>query len=229
MNSLVDPIKILLIGGYGVGKSSMLRRVAGLPYEAKYIATTGIDVLNLRVPLKEAASIDVSIIDVGAEFLLAHPGSTMSLLCANGMDCIIVVADSGDATSILEVNRWLNLITQHGSSKADIHLVISKADIPGPEREFCPSKLSNVIKESIITGWSWTVSNPDFGDIDVSRGCVEQQKPPEEVIRSIVHTILVQRAGNICKLLPVPFRLEFDKLSCFPFQDVDQYFSSASS
>jgi hypothetical protein len=229
MNTVVDPVKILVIGGYGVGKSSIIRRVAELAFESRYVPTTGIDVVVLKAPLKDSASIEVSVIDVGAELLLAHPGSTMSLLCANGVDCIIVVADGGDATSILEVKRWLHLIIQHGGNKAEIRLIISKADIPAAEREFSPSKLSRVIKESIISGWSWTVSNPDFGDIDISRGCVEHQSAPEDIIRSIVHSILVQRAGNLCKLLPVPFRLEFVKYSTYPFQDVDKYFSTSSS
>lgn len=229
MNSLVDPVKIILIGSGGVGKSSIVRRLAGHTFEDKYLPTTGIDVANMKVLLKDSAFVDVSIIDTGAELMQSCPGSTMSLLCAGGVDCAIIVADGGNARSILDVNRWLNLITQHGSNKLDIHLVISKADIPASGREFSPIKLSSVIKDSAIGGWSWTVSNPEFGDMDIARGCIEHQRAPEDVIRTIIHTVLVNRAGNVCKLFPVPFRLQFVQLTSFPFPDVDKYFSSATS
>lgn len=225
MDNLADPIKILLIGGYGVGKTSFMRRVTGCPFLRVYKQTTGIEESTLRVELLQTTSISISIVDVGANLLCKHPGSTMSLFFAGDVDAVIVMADGDSMRSLVEIKRWLSLVATQGNCKALLHLVIHKADLYSDERKFSPASLSGIVRESVFSDWSWTVGCAEFGDVDLGRGEYEHQRSPDDVIRKIVHSILLKRRGNVCKLLPTRLLLKFVESKNYDFEDIDKYFA----
>ena len=229
MNNLVDPITLLLIGGCAVGKTTFLRRLAGLEYCQLFQPTSGFNVGEFRVELKHNAHIIINIIDISSELLTKRMESIMPKFFAANLDAIIIVADSGNSQSFLDVNQWLELISRNMKRNIIKHLVVNKADIPISQRKFTPDKLSFLIKNSSLSGWSWTVGNPDFGDIDVSRGSYEHQKPPEDVLYSLILSILSNRQGNFCQLLTVPFKIDFLQLKHYDNNEIETYFRNFMS
>mmetsp|Transcript_104169 Transcript_104169/g.204321 ORF Transcript_104169/g.204321 Transcript_104169/m.204321 type:complete len:228 (+) Transcript_104169:88-771(+) len=226
MNNLVDPIKIIIIGGKGVGKTAILRRLAQLQYSAILPKSEGLEVAEFSAQLNYSASINITVIDVSASLVVAHPGSTMSSLFATEVDGVVVVAESESTNSVVEVKRWLDLISRQGATHLVQHLIIHKADIWQRDEHFCPHKLNLIVQNSPFEDWSWTVGDPSFGDVDLRRGEFEHQRAPEDTLRRMVLSILLKRQGNVCKLLPVPLKIEFKKWNSYAFEEVDKYFAN---
>lgn len=225
MNNLVDPIKFIMIGGKGVGKTSILRRLAQEKFSAA-AKTDGLEVAEFVALLNHSASIHITVVDVSSSLLLAHPGSTMSSLFASEVDGVIIVADSENSNSIVEVKRWLDLVARQGATNMLHHLIIHKADVWQQDKHFCPHKLNRIVINSPFDDWSWTVGDPAFGDVDLKRGEYEHQRAPEDTLRKMVLSVLLKRQGNICRLLPVPLKIEFTKWTSHGFDEVDKYFAS---
>jgi GTP-binding protein EngB required for normal cell division len=224
MNNLVDPVNILMVGSHGVGKTSLLKRLANKSYVSDDAPTTGLEVIDFRADLKHSASIRVSIIDVGASMLQSKQSeSAFSQLFSTDIDGVCIVADGCKVQTILDVRYWLDLVAKQGVRSAVQHLIVNKADALPSELKFSPRKLSAIVRASPLDDWSWTVGNAEFGDFDVSRGSVEHQRAPEDVLRMMVLAILQKRQGNFCKLLPVPFELKYDNWTSYTVSEIEQF------
>jgi hypothetical protein len=223
MNNLVDPVNILVIGSIGVGKTTLLKRLANREYVSDDTPTAGLEVIDFRADLKHSASIRVSVIDVGASLLQSKQSElTFSRLFSTDIDGVCIVADGCKVQTILDVRYWLDLLAKQGVRNVVKHLIVNKADASPFDLQFSPRKLSSIVRASPLDDWSWTVGNAQFGDFDVSRGCVEHQRAPEDILRKMVVTILQKRQGNFCKLLPVPFELTFCKWTSYQASEIER-------
>jgi hypothetical protein len=231
MNNLADPVKILLCGGAGVGKTSILRRLADFSFPEHYVQTSGLNVLEMRANLKNSASIKVLVYDLGSDLIQSGPGADATFLSVltSDTDGAMVVLNGSNPQSIKEADVWLEFLAKNTNKKISKYLLVHKADMPVETRVVTARTLDIFVAHEEIDGWSLTVGHPALGDCDMSRGSFTNQKPPEDVLSNLVLRILRKRQGNICRLVPVPFRMDFVQWSSYDESELDRKFVNNES
>lgn len=229
MNNALDPIKIIFCGGHGVGKTSLLKRLAGMPFPYNYDRTTGVNEFNFRVPLISGVEVSVVLVDIGAAVLQnqRHNNAAFTALTMN-VDAAVLVVDSVSAQSMKESDLWLDFLTvyvgNHDPKNAvNKYLLVHKADLPLERRVITPHSLDEFVRMVRMGGWAYTVAHADLCDIDTARGAVHRQKAPQDVLRQLVTTVLLKRQQNLYKLLPVVMELKFVDWTQYDAADLDKY------
>lgn len=223
MINLVDPVKILLCGGYGVGKTSLVSRLASKGFAREYQPTAGINVVEFSAKLKHSASIMVTVIDLGADLVLTQtdPELIPSITC--DIDGAFIVVDGQKSQYLKDVSYWIDMTINMNKRKIFKYLLVNKADMSESGKTFFPTELDALVQSASLEGWALTVGHPDLGDFDCSRGSIINQKSAEELLQKLVLTILLKRQSNFCKLLPVPFAIEFGRLTSYDYSEVHRY------
>jgi len=227
MNNLVDPVKILLCGDHNVGKTSIARRLASMKFPHLYSPTSGLNDLEFQAELKHNATIQISVLDVGADVFIQQGSGYIGLLWMD-VDGVIIVVDGSKSNVVSEAHNWVEHIAKQTSSHTKVFLVIHKADCLSEQTLGALNQIDNWIKRAEIESWALTVGHQDLGDLVLSRGYSMQQKAPADVLRNLVLNILLKRQSNFCKLLPVPFKIEFQKWTTYDYEDLDRYLSSSN-
>lgn len=226
MINLVDPVKILLCGGYGVGKTSIVGRLADANFNSVYEPTSGINVVEFTANLKHSANIAVTVIDLGADLVQTGTDTELIPLLATDIDGAIIVVDG---QNLKDVNFWIDMTNKLTKRKICKFLIVHKADMSKSDKTFVPTELNTLVLTAHLEGWALTVGHPDFADFDCTRGNIINQKSPEEVLRELVLTILLKRQSNFCKLLPVPFTIDYSHWSSYYCSaDVRRYIEHSS-
>lgn len=227
MNNLVDPVKVLICGDHNVGKTSIARRLGNMKFPNLYSPTSGLNDLEFQAELKHNATIQISVLDVGADVFIQQGSGYIGLLCMD-VDGVIIVVDGSSSDVMSDAHNWVELIAKVTNSQTKVCIIVHKADCLSAQTLGELDQMQNWIKRAEIESWALTVGHQDLGDLVLSRGFSMQQKAPADVLRSLVLNILLKRQSNFCKLLPVPFKIEFQKWTTYDYEDLDRHLSSAS-
>jgi len=121
--------KIILIGHYGVGKTSIINRLMNKEIDKEYAPTISIDVKNLQIKVNDKI-IQTNIWDCcgNDEFALNTPN-----LFKNTSISILIYAINDKEKSFNELQNWYNMLKQH-SYENIIFLIGNKNDLE-KERE----------------------------------------------------------------------------------------------
>jgi len=222
MNNLVDPVKVLLCGDHSVGKTSIARRLADMKFPDQYAATSGLNDLEFIAELKHSASIRVSLVDIGADLFIQQGACYLDILCAD-VDGVIIVVDGSRGNAAQEARDWLELLTRQTGPKVNKYIMVHKADVISLHALGPLDRMNDLVRRTGIEGWALTVGHEELGDLVLSRGFPSRQKAPADVLRALVLSILLKRQSNFCKLLPVPFKIEFTKWTTYDYEDLDRY------
>lgn len=222
MNNLVDPVKVLICGDHNVGKTAIAQRLANMNFPDRYAATSGLNDLEFIAELKHSASIRVSVVDIGADLFIQQGSCYLDILCAD-VDGVIVVVDGSKGNAAQEARDWLELLTRQTGPKVNKYIMVHKADMINLEASAPLDRMNELVRRKGIEGWALTVGHEELGDLVLSRGFPSRQKAPTDVLCSLVLSILLKRQSNFCKLLPVPFKIEFTKWTTYDYEDLDRY------
>jgi len=226
MNNVIDPIKILVCGGYEVGKTSVVRRLSGMQFPRDYSQTTGINHVDLVCVLKNNASVKINLIDVGADLIHSQiDNSSFFPVLLMDVDAVIIVFDSTSLQSLKESDEWLDFLSKSIVKPNFKYLLVHKADLPVDKRVITAENLDRFVKNMHIDGWCYSVGHPDLSDCctNGNRGSLVHQRAPEDILKKLVLKVLTCRQSNIYKILPVPFAVEFKSWITYDYEDLEKY------
>jgi len=103
-----SPIKIVLIGDPGVGKSCLIIRYSKGLFEPSHYSTIGIDFHLKRFPQPESTSIPVQVYDTAGQ----ERFRTMSKAFYRQAHGVMLVYDNTDEESFRNLRRWMDEVDQ---------------------------------------------------------------------------------------------------------------------
>ncbi|OQR95295.1 hypothetical protein THRCLA_07986 [Thraustotheca clavata] len=162
-------LKIALVGGNGVGKSSIARRWLKRPYQSAYHQTVGVDVNMLEYPY-DGSKIHVHIWDVSSAEVESN--GLHELLC-DELDGIFFVFNVHRVSSIMAVDAWRSKLAQFiSSSEVPCYLLCHKADML-QKRVMTSDDIEAYVRTAGYRGWSWTVGRMGLGESERNPAVME--------------------------------------------------------
>ena len=226
MNNLLDPVKILVCGGCEAGKTSILLRLADMEFPSTYEKTFGINVIECTAFLKHNATIKVTVIDIGANLVRTHGKTSLFSALVMNADGMLVVMNCINSHSISDTEQCIDRISKSMEKVISKHLLVHKADLLHKSGFYSTSAIEAFVAKTDMDDYALTVGHAELGDAVMNRGDFVHQKAPSEVLNKLVLAILLKRQSNFCKLVPVPFRIEFCKWTSYEVDELDEYISS---
>eukprot|EP01133_Synstelium_polycarpum_P016640 gene16640-19770_t len=168
VHNIVPPvervIKIIILGGYQVGKSSLVRRYLQECFTNSYLQTIGTDLSTMILqPLPAAGENEptylVQFCDVAhAEIKGKHISNIF-----NGVSGIIMMFDSTNANSIVAIDEWRAVLKRSIdiNYKIPIALFANKSDIGDPVITI--ADLDHYCKKCGYNLWKFTSAKRDIG------------------------------------------------------------------
>lgn len=149
-----NPIKILLVGEAGVGKSQLLHRFAEDTFSSEYISTIGVD-FKIRTLTHEGQDVKMHIWEGGGQERFV----TIISSYFRGAHVIVLCFDVTSASSATELQRWYDLVQKFGSDSVSVVVVALKSDNRADPQalqiasNFCDAhSLDNFLRCSAKTG-----------------------------------------------------------------------------
>jgi len=157
-------IKVVLLGGKGVGKSAIVRNYCNMPFVSYSVPTIGFDIFSMHYKKSET----------GREFRVElWDVSNMELNCddarwariANRSAAFFLVAAANDHKSFDAVEQWRRRIAQlRPVASSNVFLLVNKDDV-GPQRNFCldTATLEAYTKVAGLAGFAKTSAKTGAG------------------------------------------------------------------
>ena len=127
--------KICMLGGYAVGKTSLLTKFATNKFEEKYLPTVGVSILKEPIELEENnATVNLMFWDIAGQpqfYMLHRP-------YFNGADGIILVFDMTRTSTFSNVNNWYSSAVKYGLSGVPRILIGNKIDLKDERKIILP-------------------------------------------------------------------------------------------
>lgn len=117
------PLKFVLIGESGVGKSSLLRRFVDDTFSASFIATIGIDFKVKTVTLSQndqKFKVKVQVWDTAGQ----ERFRTITNAYYRGAEAVVLVYDVTDKHSFNKLSYWMDEVTEHTTNRNPIKVVV---------------------------------------------------------------------------------------------------------
>lgn len=222
LNNLLDPVKIVMCGGSSVGKTSILRRLAEMRVSDEYEPTTGVNIVNFSIPMRNSNTLKLQLVDIGADLIHCQSDSPFFSTLTSNMDGFILVIDGTSASSMKDSDAWLQFFAEKSVGKVFKYLLVHKADLPQERRILSSNQLDLFVHHAGLIDWALTVGHSQLGDLDFKRGNPGKQKSPEEVIKRMLIVILQQRQSNFHKIFPISFRIDYVSWLALEFEDLEK-------
>ncbi|KAL4100190.1 hypothetical protein PRIC1_007984 [Phytophthora ramorum] len=161
----LDPtpeLKIALVGGSAVGKTSIVRRWLQRSYPTTYAPTIGVDVSSITYKHR-GQELLLHVWDVSSAEVDASASSLHSLLCED-LDGIFFVFNVHRVSSIAAIDKWRHCLSKFLSPKETPCFLIShKADLL-QKRVMTSDDIAAYAQAAGYKGWMWTVGRANFGE-----------------------------------------------------------------
>ena len=127
MDEMVYTLKLVVIGDFGVGKSSLITRYVKDKFDSDYISTIGVDFLVKEVSLKdqENAMAKIVIWDIGGQ----EAWRKKLRMYLKGADGAIVVCDLTRPKTANNVPMWIDYLKEYTGNNIPFILVGNKIDL----------------------------------------------------------------------------------------------------
>lgn len=135
--------KIVLIGDYGVGKSTSIHRFVEDKFRANYVPTLGVQITKKSFEIDEH-SIDLLIWDVAGQdrYLMVRQRFY------NGVQGILMLYDITRKSSLDNINRWHKEVIKH-TGPIPVILIGNKIDLED-KREVYEDDVNGILQENNI-------------------------------------------------------------------------------
>jgi len=122
--------KVVLLGGLGVGKTSLIRRYVLDEFDDRYIVTLGAKVskrpVDVEFPGLGPVRVDMTVWDTMGEESLRP---TLTDIVLHGVKGVLAVCDVSDARTITPMASWVSLAARHRSD-VPVQVLVNKSDLP---------------------------------------------------------------------------------------------------
>ena len=179
-------IKILLCGGPGVGKSSFLQRLtSSLPVCENY-SSIGTSIAVISMNFTSGRAVQVQLWEIAASMINNPQWTCETNFC--DADAAILFVDAGSLESLKDIDEWLCLLkSDSNTSEIPKYLVVNKAD--STRKVISPDHIDTYVSSEGIHDWFYTVGISELCDSDHSRGSVQKQSHPVDVLRKLLTLI----------------------------------------
>ncbi|OWZ18422.1 hypothetical protein PHMEG_0007490 [Phytophthora megakarya] len=161
----LDPtpeLKIALVGGSAVGKTSIVRRWLQRSYPTTYSPTIGVDVSTMTYNHR-GQELLLQLWDVSSAEVDASASSLHALLC-DDLDGIFFVFNVHRVSSIAAIDKWRHCLSKYMSPKEiPCFLISHKADLL-QKRVMTSDDIAAYARAGGYKGWMWTVGKANFGE-----------------------------------------------------------------
>jgi small GTP-binding protein len=166
MDHLLDPIKVIIVGGCSCGKTTLLKRYVSfagryqsinpamngtqlnsshlVPFTDLYEATPGLNIGRLALPLNNGAVCNVSLIDVGGVLIQRKDPDLMNKIIEN-IEGVFIVVDATSVQSMKDADNWLDILSKCNSNISKF-LFVNKSDLPIEQRVVTPQNLDTFVR-----------------------------------------------------------------------------------
>ncbi|CAI5724710.1 unnamed protein product [Hyaloperonospora brassicae] len=205
-------LKIALVGGPAVGKTSLVRRWLQRSYSTTYSPTIGVDVSTMGYThCKQELLLHVW--DVSSAEVDASASSLHSLLCED-LDGIFFVFNVHRVSSIAAIDKWRHCLSKYLSPKETPCFLLShKADLL-QKRVMTSDDIATYAKAAGYKCWMWTVGKSTFGENE-KRPAVEEALERmveficrDRIAREHVRLARLEKPRGILETCSTPARLE---------------------
>jgi GTPase SAR1 family protein len=206
MQNVLDSVQIVLCGGRGVGKTTLLSRLA-CQKPPQLIDDVSINSIELTYPLNNSSHLKIGLYAIGSRLIdvIDQLAQLKQLLARSSI--LIMVIDGTDSESLKDMDSWLNTCSQYFSSAMLKYLVVNKADLFTSKTAILSEEnFDTFVRAAGFLGWSYSVGSPWLGDFSVVRAPPHRQQTIESIIVLLLHNILQKRSSTFYKLFPVPPR-----------------------
>ncbi len=118
--------KIILLGDYAVGKTSLIRRYTENKFERDYISTIGVQISKKIIQLSEQTKMNFIIWDIGGQVAQMAPYRAKFY---NGANAAFIVIDRSRPENLDSVEKWYNDIKKSIQRNIPIVIVGNKSDL----------------------------------------------------------------------------------------------------
>ena len=119
-------LKLILIGDFAVGKTSLITRFVQNLFKEDYHSTIGVDISQKVLKLSENTKIKFIIWDIGGQMPKMAPYRKKFY---EGANCAFIVIDRTRPESLKTIEKWLNELKIHIKQEVNIILVGNKSDL----------------------------------------------------------------------------------------------------
>jgi len=118
------PVKIVMIGDSGVGKSALTYRFTEENFDGSFISTIGVDMMLKKIDLN-GEQVKICIWDTAGQ----ERYQTITPSYYRGAHGIMMVYDVTSESSFSNLKRWMRSIEEHAPSHVHVVLVGNKCDL----------------------------------------------------------------------------------------------------
>jgi small GTP-binding protein len=178
-------VKILIVGGQSVGKSTIVSRILGTEFHKSYIPTKVYNIHNYEFGPTSDGNRKIELWDVGSD--LKNSCYDLFVKISQDVSGVVAVFDKSNKLSFDEIDQWMCLLHTWIPNNIPKLLLAHKADI----QKWCVDTkyLDMFVKDGYFIDWFLTVGHPEFGDYDSRRGYGARQRTPTEVINLLLKRI----------------------------------------
>jgi small GTP-binding protein len=126
------PVKVVVLGAYGVGKTTLIMRCANIEFNHVHIPTIGTG-REMATVFVDGSPIQVALWDTAGQERFRD----VSKVASRGADCGVFVAAGNDEDSFLELESRVNSFFEVNDKVCPIVLAVNKVDL--------------------VSEWEWTV------------------------------------------------------------------------
>jgi small GTP-binding protein len=119
-------LKLILIGDYKVGKTSLIFRFVKNLFKESYQSTVGVEISKKTVELAKNTKVDFAIWDIGGQITQMSPYRKRFY---EGSHAAFIVIDRTKQDSIDSFQKWYNEITKFIGKKINIIIIGNKSDL----------------------------------------------------------------------------------------------------
>ncbi|MFX1443478.1 MAG: GTP-binding protein [Promethearchaeota archaeon] len=135
-------IKIIVVGDFKAGKSSIVKRIVENEYSAAYNPTTGFHISKKILNIEDTI-IRFSIWDTGGLISQIPP---MKNKIYNHTDAALIIVDKTRSNNVKSIKKWYDEITNSVSEKVPIIVIGTKSDKPS-DNVTSEDDIKNITKE----------------------------------------------------------------------------------
>lgn len=222
MQTITDPIHIILLGGYRVGKTSVLQRLCAS--QQLFPQGNGLNTAVFSLALKIRLSIEIHLYDFSTDILHMTSMSAALGKILERSEGVLLITEPSNKAAATWTDMALDLVQEYCPADILKFLLVNKADLPWDDHVFGAHHLDQFAQGNDLVHWAYTVAHPQLADIDPSRGSTLHQSSPEDVLNHLILLILKRRQDQFYKLLNLPLQLRYVSQQSLELYEADQLF-----